>query len=233
MSQSSANREQHADNSSSTERITPEIVGTFIDAVYAIAITLLALELPGELHKDFPIQEFGGTLVEYRLAFFILFAFWLQHRRSNTFVQNYSRAGLLLNAAILLFICLIPRCTTFVFHYGGDVTFGEVDKTILTDRSWTRAETVDLLFVGVVVGTDFLILLLLWLFASAAPFEEVRQVRQSKTVTSLLLLTIVLLSPVLPVQNRYVLVIVPIALFFEQEISALLRVLQCIRHPER
>ena len=83
------------------------------------------------------------------------------------------------------------------------------------------------------MGSDFLILLLLRLFASETTFEKVRQMRQSKTVTSLLLLTIVLLSLVLPVQNRYVLVIIPVALFFEQEIHALLRAFQRIRHPER
>ena len=56
--------------------LSKEAVGTFIDAVYAIAVTILALEVPSELTGSFAIGSLAEMLVEYALSFLILFAFF-------------------------------------------------------------------------------------------------------------------------------------------------------------
>jgi len=200
-----------------------EPVGAFIDAVYAIAVTILALELPAGFEHTQGLSEFSEVLLEYALAFAILFGFWSQHRRANGFVERYGRIGLWLNGAILLLVCLVPRATTLVFRFGDDVTVAELHQTFAGLRGWNRAELVDLFYVLVVVAVDLLLLVLLrGNTRDAAERLEVRQLRSAKSATSIALLVVVALSFLLPVENRLVLVIVPLALIFERELTLLL-----------
>ena len=61
--------------------ITREIIGTLIDAVYAIAVTILALDFPGEFGEQLTMSDLFKFLLHYVVSFFILFALWMQHRR--------------------------------------------------------------------------------------------------------------------------------------------------------
>lgn len=98
----------------------------FSDAVFAIAITLLALEIKiPEIDKhvvtdkilsdklDEMIPKFVGFLV----SFFIIGLYWSIHHRMFGFVVNYTRGLLWLNLFFLLAIILMPFSTGFYSTY--------------------------------------------------------------------------------------------------------------------
>lgn len=204
-------------------KIRAEVVGTFIDAVYAIAVTILALEIPSTIGEGpFQLAEFSGVLLEYAVAFGLLFAFWLQHRRINSLTENASRGGIWTSAAVLMLVCLVPRATTLVFEFGADVTLTALEGSLLHGAGWTTAEAVDLLYVCVVVLIDLGIMMLLRINSGSRSKEYLR-LRRSKLTTTALLVFVVGTSFLLPVENRYFLLVIPIVLFFEDEISALVQ----------
>ena len=199
-----------------------EIVGAFIDAVYAIAATILALEIPSELPgEEFGLELFSDMLVEYSLAFLLLFALWLQHRRINGIVETISRFRLFINALILLLVCLVPRATKLMFEYGDDVTLGALEGTLFQGSGWTTAELVDLFYVVLVIFIDLGILVLLYVTGRQAETKELNRLQISKWTVTALLLVVTLTSFLLPVENRYFLIILPVVLFFEQELSTI------------
>ena len=197
-------------------RLKGETVGTFIDAIYAIAVTILALEIPGsEPGGTFDIAALADVLTEYAVAFVLLFAFWLQHRRINNLADEVERVGLWMNAAVLLLVCLVPRATTLVFHHADDVTLA----ALIGGAGWTTAEAVDLFYVLVVVCIDLGILGLMHLHRPTVASEELQHLHRTKTTTSIVLVLVVLLSFLLPFENRYFLLVIPVVLFMENELS--------------
>ena len=203
--------------------MTRDSVGAFIDAVYAIAVTILALEIPATLEAEITGLGFGAILAEYALAFTILFSFWVHHRRGNGFVEEHGRAGLWLNGGILLLVCLVPRATTLVFEYGGNVTLLDIEATVRGRAGWTQSELVDLFYVVLTLLTDLLILLQLHLNTRGQGLQaQVKEVRLRKLVMTLVLVVGVGLSFTLPIQNRLVLVLIPLGLLFEDELAGLL-----------
>ncbi|NQU42591.1 hypothetical protein HQ520_04850 [bacterium] len=139
-------------------------------------------------------------------------------------MEEHGRGGLWLNGMILLLVCLVPRATTLVFEYGGNVTLFDIEATVKERVGWTQAELVDLFYVGLTLLTDLLILLQLRLNTKGhSALDHVREVRHRKLVMTLVLLVGVGLSFTLPIQNRLVLVLMPLGLFFEDELARLLR----------
>jgi uncharacterized membrane protein len=201
-----------------------EAVGAFVDAIYAIALTILALEVPSELDDSFAAQHFGLVLLEYAVAFAILFAFWIQHRRIVGFHERLDRGALWLNGLVLLLVCIIPRATMLVFEHGGDVTLAGMTGAALGGTALSEAQIVDLLYVIVVVAADALLLVLVRSSVRALPHHDAqaRAAHASKAASSVVLYVIVALSLVLPLANRYFLLALPFALFLEREILRML-----------
>jgi uncharacterized membrane protein len=88
----------------------------FSDAVFAIAITLLALEirLPAggdTLNDDQLFAQLLGLWPSY-LAYFISFTvigvFWFSHHRKYRYIKHYDRRLLMLNLLLLMMIAFIP-----------------------------------------------------------------------------------------------------------------------------
>lgn len=196
-----------------------EVLGAFIDAIYAVAITMLALEIPSEIDTELDLSYFSGLLVEYAIAFAILFAFWLQHRRINAHVEHLSRGILWLNASALLLVCLVPRATTLVFAYGGDVTVVDVELALLDGAGHSLATLVDGLYVLVVLLADVILLVLARTVIPNDPEAPGHRVRRTKGVASVLLAACLALSLALPYPNRYFALLLPVVLFFEQEVT--------------
>src|SRR5579863_1392221 len=82
----------------------------FSDAVFAIAITLLAIDLKiPEISKKLITEEkLDSTLVEliprfisFLISFFLIGNFWMTHHRMFGFVVNYSRKLLVVNLFLL------------------------------------------------------------------------------------------------------------------------------------
>jgi uncharacterized membrane protein len=97
---------------------------TFLDAVVAIAITLLVLPLAEVLQDVDPGESLGSVLSSEAgqfFAFFLSFAviarFWLVHHRVVEGVGAYDPAFLLLNLLWILTIVLLPFATQVVGSY--------------------------------------------------------------------------------------------------------------------
>ncbi len=205
-------------------KLRSEIVGAFIDAVYAIAATILALEIPSELSDGkFGIELVTEVSFEYGVAFLLLFAFWLQHRIINGLTETTERLGLLMNAIILMLVCLIPRATKLVFQYGDDVSAMDIGLALSGKAKWTTSEFVDIFYVVVVVVADLCMLLLLCVNRKNASTPELPTLSASKRIISAVVLVVMGASFLFPIENRYFLLIIPVLLFFEYEILLLVR----------
>ena len=112
----------------------------FSDAVFAIAITLLVIEIKiPELHENVSntallhslehlIPKFLGFLV----SFMLIGLYWTIHHRMFGFVTAYDRKLLLLNLVFLFFIALMPFSTGFYSEYAGPELFRQQLKVPLT-----------------------------------------------------------------------------------------------------
>ena len=98
----------------------PERVGALVDGIFAVAMTLLVLDikLPDELHfetnaellRHFTTIEF--TFANYVVSFFVLGIFWTLHHFQFRFVQRVDRGLLWINLFFLLFTTLVPFTTS-------------------------------------------------------------------------------------------------------------------------
>jgi uncharacterized membrane protein len=98
----------------------------FSDAVFAIAITLLVIEIKvPEIHDptDKTLINSLGHLIPKFIGFVISFLFiglyWTIHHRMFGFVTAYDRKLLVLNLVFLFFIALLPFSTGFYSEYAG------------------------------------------------------------------------------------------------------------------
>lgn len=99
----------------------------FSDAVFAIAITLLVIEIKiPEVHEDVTdklILKSLGHLIPKFLGFMISFLliglYWVLHHRLFGFVTSYNKRLLILNLVFLFFIALMPFSTGFYSEYAG------------------------------------------------------------------------------------------------------------------
>ncbi len=95
----------------------------FSDAVFAIAITLLVLNipLPGNPHSQ-PLSSALGEVVSavgaYVLSFFVIGSYWIAHHRLYQHIVRYNNRLLWLNLLLLLFVAFIPFPTRVLAAYG-------------------------------------------------------------------------------------------------------------------
>jgi uncharacterized membrane protein len=84
----------------------------FSDAVVAIAITLLALELkvePAGEHLTFTdLAHAWHKFAAFFLSFFIIAVFWVNHHRFFVYIKNIDSRLMVFNMCWLLFIVLLP-----------------------------------------------------------------------------------------------------------------------------
>jgi uncharacterized membrane protein len=95
----------------------------FSDAVTAIAITLLALEIrlpEGNLPASELVTALVGLLgryVSFFISFFVIGLFWLSHHRMFEYIHTYDRTLLLLNLVYLFLVAFIPFPTAVLGRY--------------------------------------------------------------------------------------------------------------------
>ena len=106
---------------------THERLCAFSDGVYAIALTLLVLDLkvpeaPGitdsELMTDL-VQQLPN-FVAYFVGFCLVARFWMNHHRIFQSAVLCDEWALSLNLAHLFFISLVPYTASLIGHYEGD-----------------------------------------------------------------------------------------------------------------
>ncbi|MCX7790665.1 MAG: TMEM175 family protein [Chloroflexaceae bacterium] len=113
-----------------TDHIGLERLIFFSDAVFAIAITLLAIEI------RLPAGEYGDNAallnalislwpryLSYGVSFLVIGSFWLAHHRMFRHIVRYDRRLLGLNLALLLGIAFVPFPTAVL---------GESDSAVAT-----------------------------------------------------------------------------------------------------
>jgi len=105
----------------------PARIATFADAVFAIAATLLVLDLkvppgtrPSQLTKV--LGDMEGEFFAYALSFAVIAAFWLAHHRMFSHVQRVDSTFLILNLVLLGFVALIPFPTDLMGTYANERT---------------------------------------------------------------------------------------------------------------
>jgi uncharacterized membrane protein len=100
----------------------------FSDGVFAIAITLLVLEIPVPHVADSGLTDAlldqWPNYAAYVVSFAIIGIIWINHHAVFGYVTRVDRALLLLNLLLLLWIVLIPWPTSLLAEYmqtgGGD-----------------------------------------------------------------------------------------------------------------
>ncbi|MHA7208858.1 TMEM175 family protein [Arthrobacter sp. MDT1-65] len=96
----------------------------FSDAVFAIAMTLLVLDL--EVPDGLPADQVGAALVQqlphffsFALSFAVIGSAWLNHHRKFSVIVRYDFRLQVLNLLLLFFVALLPLPTNVLSEYGG------------------------------------------------------------------------------------------------------------------
>jgi uncharacterized membrane protein len=112
-----ARRESARDQSKEVARIA-----AFSDGVFAIAITLLALqlEIPDGRGVDVWHEVVGlrWSFLAFAISFAVIGAYWIAHHRLYAVIDRYDRRLIWLNLLSLFFIVLQPFTTSLVGEHG-------------------------------------------------------------------------------------------------------------------
>lgn len=94
----------------------------FSDAVFAIAITLLAIEIhPPEHWTSIPdlFGQMGHKLWAYAVSFAVIGVYWISHRRIFARLRTANGVLDVLNLVVLGLIGLLPLVTELLWEHGG------------------------------------------------------------------------------------------------------------------
>ncbi|KYC45028.1 MAG: hypothetical protein APG12_01477 [Candidatus Methanofastidiosum methylothiophilum] len=105
--------------------MTKERLTFFSDAVFAIAITLLALDIrisgiPNELislQLKSKIIELIPNIIGFGLSFWIIASFWIKYNRIMGFIKKCDTRLISLNLLFLMFIAIIPFPNSLLGRY--------------------------------------------------------------------------------------------------------------------
>jgi uncharacterized membrane protein len=126
----------------------------FSDAVFAIAITLLALEvrlptIEGAMTNAQLLQELLAIWPKYLafvISFLVIGATWMGHHRKFRFIERYDRNLMMLNLLLLMVVAFLPFPTSVISEYG--------------NRTATIFYAVSVIMMGLIMAT-------IWWYASS------------------------------------------------------------------
>ncbi|MBX9783690.1 MAG: DUF1211 domain-containing protein [Chitinophagaceae bacterium] len=112
----------------------------FSDAVFAIAITLLVIEIKiPEIHTDVSdkallheLKHLIPKFVGFIISFLFIGLYWTIHHRMFGYVTSYDKTLLRLNLFFLFFIALLPFSTGFYSEYAGTELYEKELKVPMT-----------------------------------------------------------------------------------------------------
>ena len=105
------------------------------DGVFAIAITLSALEIRPPAHWDEReislLRMMGPPLIAYAIAFSVISAYWMAHRRMLARLRRVDGPATVLNLVFLGLVALQPAAIKLLLEYradggAGHIYFGQI-----------------------------------------------------------------------------------------------------------
>jgi uncharacterized membrane protein len=87
------------------------------DGVFAIAITLSALEIKPEIGGGSLWQTWASPLLIYFVSFFLIGLIWLLHRRIVACLSHIDGPGTIINMVLLSLVALAPVVVRFALTY--------------------------------------------------------------------------------------------------------------------
>jgi uncharacterized membrane protein len=98
----------------------------FSDAVFAIAITLLALDIrlpsggeaPSNAQLLAQLLGLWHKYLAYMISFLAIGSFWMAHHRRFRYIKRYDRGLLILNLLFLMVIAFVPFPTSVISESG-------------------------------------------------------------------------------------------------------------------
>lgn len=104
---------------------TTERLVFFSDAVFAIAMTLLVIDLkvpvPGDQSTWQIIASQSDDLIAYALSFTIIGLNWMGHHRKFRVIKFHDAPLMMIDLVLLFFIAFLPFPTSLLSEYSGDV----------------------------------------------------------------------------------------------------------------
>jgi len=109
-----------------TRGANPERLVFFSDAVFAIALTLLVIDI--KVPADEGTTTAGDVIVSqwpaflaYALSFAIIALNWMSHHRKFRVITSHDGGLMALNFVLLFFVAFVPFPTSLISEYGADV----------------------------------------------------------------------------------------------------------------
>jgi len=107
------------------EHLAFERILFFSDAVFAISITLLVLEIKvptiqqefTELQLGYALLHMTPKIVGFFISFFLIGQTWIEHHRMCSYLGTYNSGMLWRNLWLLLFVAFLPFATALMSEY--------------------------------------------------------------------------------------------------------------------
>jgi len=118
-------------NSLNPPKFPHDRVVFFSDAVFAIAITLLVIEIKVPTHENLhalgtaqALKKLTPLFIGYVISFLVCALFWRSHLQLGQHVKEFSVGLIWLNIFLLLFVALMPFSTAlYSEHFGDNIAF--------------------------------------------------------------------------------------------------------------
>jgi uncharacterized membrane protein len=177
----------------------------FSDAVFAIAITLLVIELhpphfprgTADIVHVAALADLIPAFVGYLISFWVIGMFWMGHHRAFAFAAHYSPRILMWNMALLSVIAFMPFATAYL-----SANFLQRVPTVLYCLGMLAAGLLNLKVNRTATSPPMV--------DEAAPAEAVAYVRRRGTAVVLGSATSVLFAILVPVFGQVGLVSIPL-----------------------
>jgi uncharacterized membrane protein len=108
-------------------RLHPDRINNFCDAVFAIAMTLLILEIkvPDPIKMKSigllgSLEKLTPSFISFLISFLVIALYWRAHLTISKFAKEYHNQQLWLTIWLLLFIVLLPFSTALYSAYFND-----------------------------------------------------------------------------------------------------------------
>lgn len=112
------------DDGIATRQLPTRRLEALVDGVFAIAITLLVIEIKVPLVHSEESSDLADALLElwpsylaYAVTFFVVGAYWINHHRMFFLLRGVDHTFLILNVFLLMAIAIIPFPNAVVAEY--------------------------------------------------------------------------------------------------------------------